>query len=343
MASIPRKESFSWMDSLFRRIEKLPIRPWLTYLLMYVGFVILFQLIAWLDSLRTLGQFSITTFFNSVWVPAGLAGLHYLNSEARKVLDDLRPMLDCSDEAFRKMYWQMSTIPQPIVLSIQALVGIVLIAVARSDPGRLSPELRSSTGTLWFAVAFMTLGFSNVFIYFYQTLRRLGLVNRIYAMVKDINIFTQQPLYSLSGFNIKVGFIWILFINLNIVSFLLQTGPQATTYPLIFVEILLVIFVFLLPVLGIHSRILGAKETLLSENGNQLRAINIELNKSLDKRKHEEIVAFEKGIAALVSMRSEIGNSPTWPWDPGTFRNFLSAVFLPILLFIIQQFLVGYL
>lgn len=343
MASNPRKESSSWMDSLYRRIEKLPIRPWLTYLLMYLGFVILFQLLAWIDGLLALREIHITTFFNALWVPVGLAGMHYLNSVARQAVEGFRPMLDCSEEEFNQLQWKMSSTPQWLALSIQAVLGLVIFSVARSNPDNLSTELQPGTFTLWLVVPYMTLGFSILFIYLYQTLRRLGLVNKMYAMVKDINIFKQQPLYSLSSFNVKTGFVWILFINLNIISVVLQTGPQATRFPLLFAQSLLVIAVFLFPVLGIHNRILQAKEALLNENGEKLRAINMELHQSLDRREHTEIVAYERGVAALISMRNEIEKSPTWPWDPGTFRGFLSAIFLPVLLFIIQQYLVGYL
>jgi len=343
MSGKPAIETTSWLDHLFRRIEALPFKPWVTYLLLYFGFVISFQLIAWLDGLRALGDFSITTFFNPVWVPAGLAGIHYLNTEGRRALKGFRPVMDTDEEEFRMIQTQMSTIPQPVVLSIQALVGLALFLVARTNPARLSSELQPGTATLWFAVIFMTLGFSNLFIYFYQTFRRLKLVSRVYSMVKQINIFEQQPLYTLSAFNVKIGFVWILFMNLNIVAFVLQTGPQATTFPLMFIEILLVILVFLFPAWGIHNRIQRAKEVLLTENGRQLEATNSKLNISLQENEHKDIVTYEKGVAALVSMRNEIGKSPTWPWDIGTFRSFLSAVLLPILLFVIQQFLVGYL
>jgi hypothetical protein len=49
----------------------------------------------------------------------------------------------------------------------------------------------------------------------------------------------------------------------------------------------------------------------------------------------------EKSLASLYRMREQIEKVPTWPWTPGTFRNFLSAVFLPMGLWFFQRYLSG--
>ncbi len=46
-----------------------------------------------------------------------------------------------------------------------------------------------------------------------------------------------------------------------------------------------------------------------------------------------------KSIAALWRERDIIAKLPTWPWSTGTLRGFVSALLLPITLFLIQRLL----
>ena len=346
MTSRLPSRSLSWIDRVTSWIEKLILPTWLAYLILYITFVVLIQLLSWVDGYEFWGVFSVNSFFNALWVPLGLAGVHYLNSVARTALKEFRPVMDCDEEEYSNLEFQMTKLPKSVVLSINGVVAIILISVALSDPSNISSELTSDFISLWVIVPYMVIGFSFFVILFYQTVRRLLLVYRMYSLVKDINIFKLQPLYSLSGLNVKTGFVWIIGMNLNIVSsFILETGPGSTLLSTtqIIVEVILIILVFLLPVLDIHKRIQQAKENLLNENGDQLRNINTELHQRLDDRNLAEIRSYERGISALISLRSEIENTHTWPWNRATFRGFLSAVFLPIFIFLIQQVLSRYL
>lgn len=343
MTSALTSRSVSWIDRVMSWVDKLTLPAWLAYLIFYVTVVVLIQLFVWIDGNENWGTFSARSFLNALWVPVGFAGLHYLNSVARTALQEFRPVIDCDEEEFNNLEFQMTKLPKWVVLSINGVLAIVIIIAALSNPSNLSPEFTSDSITMWMSLPYMVVGFSFFLIFLYQTIRRLGLINRVYSLVRDINIFKLQPLYSLSGLNVKTGFVWIVFINLNIIQVLvLETGPKSSLPIMVFIEVVLVVLVFLLPVLGIHLRIRQEKEKLLNENGDQLRKINRELHQRLDDRDLAGIGSYEKGISALISLRSEIENTPTWPWDPTTFRGFLSAVFLPILIFSIQQILVRY-
>jgi hypothetical protein len=226
---------------------------------------------------------------------------------------------------------------------INALVAIVLIWVGFSSPESLSPELTAQSVGLWFAVPYMTIGFSLVFLLVYQTIRRLLLMIDVYALVEKINIFNLQSLYTLSGLNVRTGFVLIIYLNLNLVArLLLETGPQSTVIAITLVEVILIVLVFILPVLGIHQRIQKNKDELLNENGAKLELVNHDLNVLLGRKKLSEIGDYERGISILLTIRKEIRAISTWPWNPATFRGFLSAVLLPILLFVMQQVLLRF-
>jgi hypothetical protein len=48
-------------------------------------------------------------------------------------------------------------------------------------------------------------------------------------------------------------------------------------------------------------------------------------------------------IQALMEFRTELKGVSTWPWSPGTLRNFITALLLPIVLWGLQQVITRYL
>jgi hypothetical protein len=59
----------------------------------------------------------------------------------------------------------------------------------------------------------------------------------------------------------------------------------------------------------------------------------------MDKGKLADIAQFRNGISALMDFRSEIKKIPTWPWDTGTLRTFLTALAVPMIVWVVQQVL----
>lgn len=49
--------------------------------------------------------------------------------------------------------------------------------------------------------------------------------------------------------------------------------------------------------------------------------------------------ALNKTLGSLLQQREVLAKLPTWPWSTGTIRGFGSALFLPILLFLVQRYL----
>jgi hypothetical protein len=49
--------------------------------------------------------------------------------------------------------------------------------------------------------------------------------------------------------------------------------------------------------------------------------------------------ALNKTLASLVVERELLAKIPTWPWQPGALTGFLTALLLPIILWLIQRIL----
>jgi hypothetical protein len=42
-------------------------------------------------------------------------------------------------------------------------------------------------------------------------------------------------------------------------------------------------------------------------------------------------------LGGLTALRDRIAHLPTWPWEPQLFRGFVSALLLPIVLFLLTR------
>jgi hypothetical protein len=59
----------------------------------------------------------------------------------------------------------------------------------------------------------------------------------------------------------------------------------------------------------------------------------------IDNRQLQDADAINHHMSSLSLERDILSKLPTWPWQPGTLNLILSAVLLPIILWIAQQFL----
>ncbi|MEK6221657.1 MAG: hypothetical protein N2D54_05365 [Chloroflexota bacterium] len=81
------------------------------------------------------------------------------------------------------------------------------------------------------------------------------------------------------------------------------------------------------------------KERLIEKNGIRINKIYSEVHQQIDNGDYSKAEGFDKGVNTLFSYRDRVNKAPTWPWDWGAIRGFFSAVFLPLVIWIIQSLL----
>ena len=96
---------------------------------------------------------------------------------------------------------------------------------------------------------------------------------------------------------------------------------------------------FILPLGGIHARLVAEKERVSKENDERLEAAYKRLHQRIDKNQLKDITVLRSSISALLELRHEIEKISTWPWEAGTLRTFLTALLVPMSVWIVQQVL----
>lgn len=157
--------------------------------------------------------------------------------------------------------------------------------------------------------------------------------------VKKVNLLNLGPLNSYSSltFNLSLPSILAGLIS-YFTNFVLPDRPNFLNGSFVLgVNFLLASGSFLIPLWGMHQRLIGEKARMAEENNHRLTELYKKFYKLLDADQHRKAAELKSGISTLLEFRTLISSTSTWPWETETIRGFISALFIPIGIWLMQQ------
>lgn len=269
---------------------------------------------------------------------ATLALIHRLDGLASHALAGVRPILRATGPEFAVMHRELTVAPaRPAwIITVAAIVvtigGFIAAPLDSGLEGYTVPAL--AIRTVWES------GITAIFlILIYHTIRQLRLIGAINDRIVGIDLFDQAPLYALSRLTSTTA---IGFIVLLLPSLFLLPSTADVSYVIISVAwysfaVLIAGAAFLLPLRGVHERLVNSKRSLQSEVGRRLSATLVQIHDGVDAQDSNATQAAHQALATLMAERELVNRVPTWPWSVSALTGFLSAVLLPIVLFLVQQ------
>ena len=335
----PRSYAPSWLDRFNAWLVRLPGPGWLYYLGIWLVLVLLQIAALWGEGAYPAGTFPVNHIFIAGLSPFLLALSLVLDSRADAALATLRPIVKASDEDYRRLRYQLITLPaRPALLaSLVAVISIVLLNLATDsfrDFGGLGafPVSRAVIyvtyiGAWWVVAAFLV-----------HTVHQLKTIHLIYTRHTRINLFNMRPLYGLSGVAALTG------ASLTIVTYgWMAINPDlfgnAISMAIVLPITVLALATFLWPLLGVHRLLEEAKGQLLDECSLRIESAITVLHQRVDGERLEGMDDLNKTIASLEIEQNLLDRIPTWPWRPETVRLLITALALPLGLWFIQYVL----
>lgn len=98
---------------------------------------------------------------------------------------------------------------------------------------------------------------------------------------------------------------------------------------------------FIWPLLGIHKILEREKVHLLRESSIRLEIAIKNLHARADAKDYAVMDGLNKLISSLTLEQTTLEKISTWPWKPETLRLFVTALLLPLLVFLSQRILAG--
>jgi hypothetical protein len=321
----------SWVDGLTHAIDRLPVPAWACYLLFLAGVGLFINGVNWIAGHYPPGTFHPTESGYAVYGVYMLALVHYLNGVAGSKIESFRPALDLDAVEYERLRYELTTLPaRPGALTGLAGFAIVAVLYAVDPPGAGIDTLHAAVLVGRFVVEGFTISLLAVLIY--HTIHQLRLVSRIYALASRIDLFEPAPLYAFSNLTARTGIGLVLLIAYG---FLID--PSINVEAVVLTGPLLVVAAsaFVLPLRGMHQRLVVEKEGLQLQADRRFKATLADLHRSVDERDLSVADGLNKTLTSLQLEREALARIPTWPWQAATLRAFLSALLVPIVIWLI--------
>ncbi len=327
----------SWVDRFIDWLEDLPGPAWIAYLVFFLLLGAQSHLIEWISGRVAWGEFQVQLFTYQLFNAEILFFLSYLNRDAARALEDFHPLLNVSKQELARLQYRLSHLPARPVLYL-TLAGVVLGGLFFYNV----EQFAGATAPLNFVLIYGAFGFGipMVFalVFCYRIIIQLRTVRWLYATAPELDLFHLDPVYALSAHTAKTGLIFLFLVYSNL---LLSPGSIMVPTALVTTILLSVLSfaAFVLPLRGVNRRLVAEKKALLRQVNARIRTAFDRLEKTFDRGELSGMPEMEKAILNLQHQKNFIDKIPTWPWQPTTMRGFLSAMLLPILIWIVQQVL----
>lgn len=300
---------------------------------------LLFNAVFWIDGGLSIGSFDTIITINTLMEFYWLALYHYLTRVSSQALKKFRPLLGVDDSEVARIDNELRILPRWLgLIAIPVGLGFA-IAMYFGDNAPFGtiitrtplPYVVDAAGTSFLVATFYCLVIRSI--------RQLYMVSRLHAQVTNVNLQKLDPAHAFSTLTARTG---IGLILLLIFIYILEPASLDTTPIEVFfvsVIVLLSIAVFILPVIGIRDQLEAEKRRLLNQTSDLLQVANDSFHSKINSRDYKDLGGMEIAIRTLNHELELIGKISTWPWDLETFRGFISAVLLPIFLWLITQLL----
>lgn len=318
-------------------------RPWhgaWLYVALAVLLLVAGQSIVWATGLVPVGSIHPLIATGVIYGPYLLAALGYLNRSAERALERFWPATGWPDN--ERETWRYAFVTTP---GGYGLVAFVLGIVAAIGAFYAAPDTAVGVGTdrLIFLAAYLpsaTLGYSLLPLAVIHTARQLRLVARIHREATAIDPFDRGPIYAFSGLTVRTALAYVL------IGYYALTVNGTFQAGVVGIVVLAVTFgsgvaCFVLPLWGIHDRLAHEKGQLLLEVEHRLGRLGDEMYRRIDAGQFDATKVVSDALTGVTAMRDRISRLPTWPWPPNLFRGFLTALLLPVIVYIVSRLIGG--
>ncbi|RJP52212.1 MAG: hypothetical protein C4583_07090 [Anaerolineaceae bacterium] len=331
----PRPYPPSFLDRFMDFVQRGRVPYWLTYLILLIVQVTILHILAWMDGWMPVFTFNPIMAVFPIWLWIPMIVMTYVDSVALDALNSFRPLLKIEDEELNRLRYEFTTMPPRGVFLSGLFWGInyLLLTYLGYQVGYEAYGLDAFLGSVTFIVGLISYLTGSAI--YYHSLRQLSLINRTVRTARQLNLFRLDPVYAFSRVTSLIGISWMLMLTLTLLTLPIRLAT-GLGLAIMAVQILLAIVAFVLPLWFVHRRLESEKLKLVAEHNLRVESTIKLLHETLDNKKLEISAHFNDAMASLAAEREVLSAIPTWPWRAGTLTGFLSAIVLPIIIFLIQ-------
>jgi hypothetical protein len=329
----------SALNRLFWAVERLPGGGWWVYPLLFLALVVYHHAALWITGSVPVGSTSLAGVPPLAFGPYALGAGHLFIRIGGRSLAAFRPASGLSDADYAIRRYEFLTLPAGRLWApflVGAIFGIGSILSAPPSAVAAYGGTGLTSVLVFGAAAIFGYGMSAVSVYF--SVRILQRVDRLHREATAIDPFDTAPIYAFSGLTVRLGLAYVLagyyalFVNSAF-----QVGNILSLASIV-ITITLGVACFVLPLWGIHGRLAAAKAVLLRGASLRDQALEAELFRRVDAGNLAGVKEVADALSGIRATGDRIAKLPTWPWPPHVLRGFISAILLPVAVFLITRY-----
>jgi hypothetical protein len=329
-----------WLDLLLDRIDRAP-GPNLLYVL-----GLLFAELAWLTGVLwangkvPVGTIDFGRTFLVVVAPYLLWARFHLDRVAGEAMDRFRPALEVSDSEFRRLRYELTTLPAQTTWIITGIAVLAYGANITVMPESIVTQFtasREESVLLIGPLAVFTL--TVLAVCTAQAARQLWMVDLLHGLATRIDLFRAKPLYAFSGLAARTGmsFALLAYFMASVRPDMMRGAPALKLTVTAMVPTAIACFV--LPLRGMHLRLVAEKDRMIAEAGARYAALLARLHECVDQGVLTDADKLNNQLSSIAAEREALARVSTWPWEPATLTGFVSALIFPVALWAVQRLL----
>jgi hypothetical protein len=343
--SHPQPYSPSWVNHLTAWVDRRSWPSWSWYLGLWLVLVIIQIAALWIEGVHPVGKVFPAQLFMPAMIALFLAMIHFLDNRAEAALTTLRPALKATEEEYDQLRYQLTTLPAwpTILASLATMAAIYLIGFLTGETDSALEALAGSPIAATLVWIVYWIGWWVFGAFAYHSIHQLRQIDYIYSRHTRIRLFAMSPLYAFSPVTALTA------VTLAIATYgWTALNPDNLTNPVSIALILLInglaLVVFAWPLLGTRRMLAKEKAQRLDQVSLRLEGVFSQMHERIDRGEIEGLEDLTKVMSVLETERDTLEAISTWPWQPETLRYLVTALLLPLLLWIIQyvvQLVVG--
>ncbi len=323
-----------------RAVEWLAERPW-RGALMVIG--LYFLQVAWTHALLwagdrvAAGTVDSSALVLAIYSPLSLGGLAIGVHIARRAVTSFWPATGWPDTERADWAGRFMATPARYEWAALLLGGVGgVLALAATPPSLLGPAEGRLLVYIAYAPAFL-LGYSLSLVALLVTVGWLRLIAQIHREATAIDPFDRAPLYAFSRVTAIIG---LSYAAVAYYSFTVNGAFQADNLPslaFLAATMLFAIAAFVAPLWGIHDRLVREKDRLLVDVERRVTRLAAELYARIDADDFAATAPLNATMSGLITLRDRASRLPTWPWPPQLLGGFVSALLLPVVVYLLTR------
>jgi hypothetical protein len=290
----------------------------------------------WIEGASPTGTILPEHIFLAGVIAFFLAMFYYLDEWAGAALMMLRKDLTVGDKKYHELLFQLTTLPRGMtIIASVVILALNFLGEAIGEPYYLEALNNFPVSANLMRIVYL-ICWSVFGAFMYHTIHQLSLISTVYTKHTHIHLFRTKPFFAFSNLSAFTAGSLVMIIY----GFLLANPSVPRDDPILIVWIVIFIIsalvTFVWPQLGLHRLQVAEQERLLNEAYLRLEKTITELHQQLDDGELGRMEELNFAIASLEMEVNALKKISTWPWEPETLQLLITALALPLGLWIFQ-------